>query len=659
MNMKQRMTLISFLLCAVFLQVLAQKAIQPNLKFGSPTKEEMGISACPYDAGAKAMVLCSITDMHYEYVGNSFRIEYQVKKRIKVLSQEGTDVANISIPYYSVENSGGATERIRSIKAMAYNMENGKLVKTKMGNELVFEERIDKNHMRTKFTVPQVKAGTVFEYQYIKSSDFFYQIDDWYAQEGIPVVYTSYEVEIPEMLIFNFEQSGANNLLVSKVPGSRKYDQLSDHILTNGYKVVGQNLPALKGDKYVWCPEMYASKIGFELRSIEIPGELTKNFTTSWEDIDEMLMNDTDFGGRIKRSNPLKDEMQAARIDTITDFQRKVAATYLLLKKKVRWNGEYALFGNASRNVLKEGKASNADINFLLMNMLNTLNIKTVPMVMSARNQGALPISHPSVEALNTFVVGIWENDTTLHVMDGSSERGYIDVLPPVLLTTAHMVNGGQYNLMANAMARVNTTVKAELKVDGQMEGTIHTRYQNLASLLKKAAFAGAKDSADYVNDIAKQMEISIKSYALDGIRKYSPQADQKLQFEKEVEMGDVIYLNPVLDLPFNEVPFTAAGRTMPVEFDSPMMLSYLAHIKLPAHYALEEMPKPVFVRNEDNSAVFKMQVQDLNGVLVVNYSFSIRKALFVIKEYAGLKTFMEEVYNKTKSVVVLKKVMQ
>ena len=659
MNTKQRMTLISFLLCAVFLQVLAQKAIQPNLKFGAPTKEEMSISACPYDTGAKAIVLCSITDMHYEYVGNSFRIEYEVKKRIKVLSQEGADEANISIPYYSVENSGGATERIRSVKATAYNMENGKLVKTKMGSELVFEERIDKNHMRTKFTIPQVKAGTVFEYQYIKSSDFFFQIDDWYAQEDIPVLYTSYEVEIPEMLIFNFEQSGANNLQITKVPGSRKYDQLSDHILTNGYKVVGQDLPALKGDKYVWCPEMYASKIGFELRSIEIPGELTKNFTTSWEDIDEMLMNDTDFGGRLKRGNPLKDEMQAAHLDTITDFQRKVAATFLLLKKNVKWTGEYAIFGNASRNVLKEGKASNADINFLLMNMLNALNIKTAPMVMSSRNQGALPISHPSVEALNTFVVGIWENDTTLHVMDGSAERGYIDVLPPALLTTAHMVNGGQYNLMSNAMSRVNTTVKAELKVDGKMAGTILTRYQNLASLLKKTAFAGAKDSADYVNEIAKQMEISIKSYALDGIRKYSPQADQKLQFEKEVETGDVIYLNPVLDLPFNEVPFTAAERTMPVEFDSPMVLSYLAHIKLPAHYVLEEMSKPIFVRNGDNSTVFKMQIQDLNGVLVVNYSFTIRKPLFLIKEYADLKTFMEEVYNKAKTVVVLKKVAQ
>ena len=69
-------------------------------------------------------------------------------------------------------------------------------------------------------------------------------------------------------------------------------------------------------------------------------------------------MNDDDFGGRLKRSNPLKDEMKVARIDTISNFKDKVVATYKLLHQYVKWNGSYALTGNTSHNVLKEGKAS-------------------------------------------------------------------------------------------------------------------------------------------------------------------------------------------------------------------------------------------------------------------------------------------------------------
>lgn len=652
----------SFMMCILLiftvLQVFAQKAIQPNLKFGAPTQQEMEVAACPYDADAKAMVLCSITDVMYTYAAGSFKMEYTFKKRIKVLSQDGTDVANVSIPYYASSNGAAAEERIRSIKATAYNMVDGKMVKTKMGNDLVFEERLDKKHMLTKFTIPQVKAGTIIEYQYVKSSDFFYQIDNWYAQEDIPVLYTSYEIEIPDILVFSLEQSGAAHLQNSIQPNSRRYIPSSDPLLTKRYVFKGENLPAIKGDKYVWCPEMYAAQVGFELRSIEIPGALYKNFTSTWKDIDDTLMADDDFGGRIKRSNPLKEEMAAARLDTITDFTRKVAATYLLLKKHVKWNGHYALLGNSSRNVLKEGKASNADLNFLLMNMLNSLNIKTVPLVLRTRNRGNLPLSHPSIESINTFVVGICENDTSMLVMDGSAAAGYVGVLPPKLLTNAHMVGGDQVSLMATANYRVNCVVKAEIGKDGKLHGTMQKRYQDLAAMMKKRAFLDAKDSAEYVKEIAADIDANILRYKLKGVRKYSPQADQLVEFEKDGELADVIYLNPVLDLPFSKVPFTAEERTMPVEFDSPMSSSYIARIKLPAGYTLEEIPSPVFLRNEDKSIAFKMQIQLMGDVLVANYSFHIRKPLFIQAEYPGLKAFMEDVYNKVKTTVVLKKTM-
>lgn len=655
----QKMILVCIGLSVSLLQVLAQKAIQPNLKFGAPTKEEMEISICPYDSSAKAMVLCSVTDVAYVYAANTFKVEYTIKKRIKILSQEGVDAANISIPYYSLASGNSAQEKLRAIKATAYNMENGKMVKTKMGNDLIFEERIDKKHARTKFTVPQAKAGTVIEYQYIKSSDFFYQIDDWYAQEEIPVLYASYEIVIPSMFLFNMEQGGANYLQNYSEPTSQRFSAEGDPTLSNRYTFTGRNLTALKSDKFVWCPSMYASKISFELRNISIPGQYYKNFTTTWKDIDVMLMDDDDFGGRIKRGNPLKDEMVAAKIDTISDFGKKLAATYLLLKKRVKWDGSYALLGNGARNVLKEGKASNADINFLLMNMLKALNIKTVPLVLSTRNKGMLPLSHPSVDALNSFVVGVYENDSVMHVMDGSAEYGYIDVLPPVLLTTAHAVNGEQVNLMNKAINRSNSFVTAELTSDGKLVGSMRTRYQNQASLAKKKSFLTAKDSADYVKDIAHRLDVTIKHYNLNGARKYSPLVEQSLDFEKELELSDVIYLNPVLDLPFDEVPFTAAERTLPVEFDSPLSESYMVRFKLPADYMLEEIPKAVFIRNSDNSAIFKMQFQLDNNILMGNYSFSLRKALFLQNEYPDLKAFMEGVFNKMKPVVVLKKKVQ
>jgi hypothetical protein len=38
--------------------------------------------------------------------------------------------------------------------------------------------------------VPQVKVGTVIEYEFCLESDIYYDIYSWYAQSDIPVLYT-------------------------------------------------------------------------------------------------------------------------------------------------------------------------------------------------------------------------------------------------------------------------------------------------------------------------------------------------------------------------------------------------------------------------------------------------------------------------------------
>ena len=650
-------TILTLLLCVCNFIIHAQNTnITPNLKFGNPTKQEMDMTVCPFDSSAKAVVLCDLTDISYAFEGNAFKTKYNIKRRIKILHAEGTEAANISLVYYSPEGGVGKREQIRGIKAIAYNMVGGKMVGTKMENKLIFEKRIDKYRMQTKFTVPQAKAGTVIEYQYVKSSDYFYQIDDWYAQSDFPIVYTQLDVEIPDYLVFNVEQTGANFLQVTQKGGTRAYAAGDEAEQTTCYTFKGHNLPAIKGDKFVWCPTMYANKISFELRSINVPGVFYKNFTTSWEDIDKLLMEESDFGDCIKRANPLKDEMRKACIDTISDFKRKVIATYLLLKKNVKWDKSYALFGTTSHKVLKEGQASNADINFLLMNMLQSLDIKTVPMVLRTREQGILPLTHPSLESLNTFVVGIYENDSTLHVMDGSSERGYLDVLPPVLLTTAHVVNGGTFDLMKMASAKKLNVVKATLKSDGTLEGRIENTYYGISSLMKKKNFLAATDSATYVKDEAKSLDITVNRYRMTGEDKYSPSCKEVMEFAKNMSGGDVIYLRPVLCFPFAEAPFTAEERQMPVEFDSPMLTSYNSIILIPKDYVVEDIPAPKFLHSPDGVLSFRTKSWMNEGYLYTTYNFQVKKTLFAQDEYKGLKAFFEDVYHALQSVVVLKK---
>lgn len=169
----------------------------PNLKFGNPTKEELEMRTYAPDTSAAAVVLCNLADVYYDFSQNGLTVIYEVKKRIKVLKPEGTDVANVKISYANPSASRGWKEDIYGLKATAWNIEDGKVKKVKMENSMVFDERVDKMRMLKKFTIPQVKPGTVIGYEYRKTSDLYMQVDDWYAQSDIPTAYAHYKVEAP------------------------------------------------------------------------------------------------------------------------------------------------------------------------------------------------------------------------------------------------------------------------------------------------------------------------------------------------------------------------------------------------------------------------------------------------------------------------------
>lgn len=81
-----------------------------------------------------------------------------------------------------------------------------------MKKDMIFKERLSENQMTLKFSIPQVKAGTLIEYEYRLESDFFFTIDSWKAQSDIPTLYTEYDIIIPEYFKFNTDMRGTESL---------------------------------------------------------------------------------------------------------------------------------------------------------------------------------------------------------------------------------------------------------------------------------------------------------------------------------------------------------------------------------------------------------------------------------------------------------------
>lgn len=654
-------------LCIGVLYMLPQNATWAqmphlNLKFGNPTQEELEMKVYAADTSASAVVLCRQQDLYYLFERDKFVTVTEIKKRVKILKENGIDEANVIIDYISPNGNPPLTEEVLGLKAAAYNLENGKVVKTKMKSEQVFDERLNERHVLKKFTIPQVKVGTVIEYEYKLHSDFYYDVDDWYAQSFLPTLYTSYRLTIPDWFEFNVEQTGWERLENSMNERHSGFIIGGKPIQASAteYTYVGKALPALHADEFIWSISDYATKVTTELSKVRIPNTFIQNFAQSWESVIKNLMDIEDFGGRLKQRNPLKDEMRTLGIYEQASAKDKLLSCINLLQQHVRWNGDYRL--TSKGNPFKEGVGSNADMNFVLIQMLRDAGIEAYPVLLRMRNSGRIPISHPTLQAFNTFIVAAPLPDDKVAYVDASMADGYLNVLPSSLLTDqAYALNAGTnnpwINLQSISSGKTNTIIEAELTEDGMMTGTITNMYQNNVALAFRQEFKIAKDSISFVNDIARKNNLEISNYSLKGQHGFRPSAEEAMTFSRSCDaMDGRIYVNPFPILPIKETWFKAEKRKLPVEFPFPQSESITVRIALPSGYIVEEQPQNVALRMAGGDAVLQRLCQTEEGILIMTYKLTINKLYFAPDEYSNLKAFFDAVYGHVQDVFVLKK---
>ena len=644
--------------------------ITPSLKYGKPSDEELQMTVYAADTSATAIVLYSKSRARYELIRNEFQLMYNYEVKIKVLKSEGASYANIEIPYYSTERNSLLKETINQIDASAYNLEGGKVVRTKMKRDLIFKERLNKNYEQIKFSIPAVREGTVFEYQYQLISDLYYSINPWEAQKNIPVLLTQCDIVIPEYFQFNLEMRGIHQLN----PEDKSCNQTFHIQYQNGetemincvgrqLQFTGKELPALRADNYVWCADDYRSGVNFELRGLNFPGSVYKSFAHTWTEIDKMLLEDEEFGSLLKMRNPYREEMASLSLDKLTDQQEKIVAIYTFLKKKISWNSQYKLYGGEVKKAIKNGTGSNADINFVLMSMLQDAQIPCYPVVMSRKNVGILPLTYPSIQKLNTFIVGIADTDSTFVFLDGSVTNGYLNTLPPVLMVNrARLINNNRednwVDLSKLGKHQIRSIVKARIDTDGKIAGSRQAGYTGQYAAEFRQRYQAAKDSADFIQKLETEENIKVTKYQTTELNSFSARVMETLEFEKKATVNNnLIYLNPMVFLHVSKCPFTQSERQLPLETPYPEQLIQVTQLTIPEGYALDEIPQSLNAQTEDKEGVCRYTIKQEGNQLFITYSFNYNKLIHLAEEYKGVKAFWELVAEKNNEILVLKKI--
>lgn len=676
MKYRKKILIIQFLISV--LTVSAQENV--NMKFGKPTKEEMEMTVYNPDPDADAVVLCRLTNVEYTVQINGYLVDYHEKFRIKVLKPRGTRFATVTIPYYKnidgksnisgskfslrssaiksyasptsdfngddgsfTEDAFGnyTSESVEDLKATAFNLEYGKTVKSTLNKSSVVYEDIDEQYSQVKFTIPNVKPGTVIEYEYYIHSELFWQLHDWYAQCEIPVAYARLDMDIPNYLIFNVEEHGIQRLSSTCTLGSLRYKLVSDPLAapvtvsTNHYVCVGKDLVGMPKESYVWNIQDYCAGVTAELKQYSLRGRMPLDYAMTWEQIDAMLLNDEDLGKHLNDFSPLIDELREAKIPDISDEKERVAAVYKLVMNHVTWDGRYKMWPGNTTETFNKRRGSNADINLLLIQSLHGVGLTVAPVVLRTRDEGQLPQTFPSLGKLSSFIVGVILGNGSIVCLDASSKNGYLNVLSePLLVEKARLVMKGKksqwVNLQTLQKSQKTTLINATLTPDGKLSGKQTVRFEGLAA--------------------AKYREKA-------GINEFAPEATEEVEFTLQGDVSDgKISICPFKNPPLESNPFNAPKRLMPVEFPCIQTERIVINITLPEGYMMESKPQSAIVSTPDKGLDGRYITSETEGKVQVQYQFNVNKISHPEKNYADLRQIYDMFINYGKMPLIFKK---
>ena len=657
-----------------------------KIKFGKVALQDFEVKSVLIDSSTNAVVLADMGKSVFMANASdlTFSLIFTQKKRIKIINKNGFDAATITIPLYVSNNK---EEKLEDLDAFTYNIENGKVVQTKVERSSVFTEKHSKNWIYKKFTFPALKEGSIIEYAYRVKSDFFFNLQSWTFQGQYPVLWSQYEAAIPEFFKYVTLSQGYGQFLVNKVDRTNVSFQFTEHVereggnfrssgVTSGinnFKIDGsleehtwimKDVPGLKDESYTTTLRNAVNKIEFQLNQIAFPNRPPTNYLDTWTKVASDLNDHERFGLLIDRPNNwLDDDINLLVKSTATPIEKAVKI-YEYVKDNFSFNDEYGIYINSTlRDIFKNKNGSVADINMLLIAMLKSVKLDANPVILSTRDNGYTHEFYPLINRYN-YVIAKLQIDDKIYYLDATSKQLSFGHLPT-------KVYNGQAREITNKMAEPVYFSADSLKESnitsvfisntdkGGVEGSL---VQNMG-VYTSQKFRNKMTKTlldDYTKTVQQEYpeEIIITNIQVDSLKLMKEPVGLKYDMNfKAFAEEDIIYFNPMLTEAIKKNPFTAAERFYPVEMPYTIDEIYTLRMEVPKGYKIDELPKSVRTIFNEDEGMFEYLISEVSNIIMMRTRLQLKKANYTNEDYQSLRDLYSFIVKKEAEQIVFKKI--
>ena len=675
--------LLIFVICIISLEINAQA---PKIKFGKVSQKELEMKVYEKDPSADALVLFNKGELHFNYNNyekpRGFQYEYTEHLRIKIFNKNAYDLANNHIELF---HKFGREQKLKGFKAYTYNLENGKIVKDKIGMGDINWEKYSDNIDKGTYMLPNVKEGSVLDIEYTISSDYIYYLKSWQFQYTIPVVWSEYELLIPEWFVYSRNFNGVHSLETNERSTSAEtftiqYDKEASERSTgsfsnrsgeftmdsqsNYFKMAAKDIPAFEREPYMPTSENYIYEVNFELAYEQFPGRSIKNYSTTWESVGKESMTDPNFGLELKKG--VSSKIITEIIDELDSEQDKMVKILSYIQSNFKWDERNRKFLNNTLNeVLRDKHGSSGEINLLLTAMLQKAGLNANPVLISTKSNGMVNKNQPGIDQFNYTICHVLI-DNKSYLLDGTDKYSYPNFLPVRCLNGQGLLITDQFSdwidltpkFVSKKVVGGSFTINDEGNIDGKLNETRNNYY----ALSFRKGLENYTDFEEYITEYQdKNQDVEISEYDISGEDNLNEPIKTNyttIISEQVEEFNNLLVINPLNIYTENDNPFNSETRKYPIYFDYPSENLYVMNFQIPEGFEVDEIPESIQFSTPDKKASFLYQVFHSGNIIQVKCKKTMLKTFYLPDEYKILQNFYNQLINKHSEKIVLKKVI-
>jgi hypothetical protein len=649
------------------------------MKWGRIDQQDLEMKVYEPDTTAAAVVLGDFGQAYFTYDSErGFQLNIKRHVRIKILKTAGLEQANVENLLY--QSSSKFKEEMLSVKGVTYNLVDGKEEKSKLSKSDIFVEEYNERANLHKFTMPNVKVGSVMEYEYHKLSDFIYSFETWVFQSTIPTRWSEFRAQVPEYFGYKNFMSGHYTPVInenenyqdrfdyrgqSMPQAGGNVEKYSGTLTPQGtkYRWAMENVPALKEEAFITTLSDYASKLEFELNYTKFPNQPMKYFSSDWDKLSREFLEANRFGGELKKQKHVSD-LVASLTAGKAKPEEKMQALYSYLQQNVKYNGQERVYmSKGFKEVLAKKEGNSAEINLLMTAMLREAGLPANPVIMSTRRHGRINPIIPLEKDFNYVVCHVAMGDNQYILIDATDPFLPLGTLPYRCMNDRGRVVGDGFTSWVTLLnnEKRSSFIKAKLKImpNGTMTGTLSYLLDGYEAVdVRKEMFSEGEDK--YMEEFfGEKGNWLVKEHKVDNYKNVYQKLEEHFTLEikdKAVPAGDKLYVTLLPDGVEESSPFKMDDRKFPVNFGCPTENMLMYEIELPEGYVVEQIPAPAMLVLPDKSAIFRFNVAQLGNKLSVTSSLQIKKPVYTAEDYGALKQFYQLMLVKQNEQVVLTK---